>query len=87
MWQERITEKNKEFLFKEYGKTFEEIENMTDKEYDDFTTFLAFEEADATTDDEEMSERERLIGEIIDVICGPYDDDDEEDDDDDYTWE
>lgn len=80
MQKELITDKNRAFLLKEFGKTFEEVEAMSEEELDDFTTQLAFAEADETSD--ETTERETLIGEIIDIICGPYDDDDEGDDDD-----
>lgn len=76
MQRELVTDKNTAFLLREFGKTFEEIENMTDEEYDDFTTVLALAEADEVGD--ELTERGELIGEIIDIICGPYKDEDED---------
>ena len=74
MQKELITDKNRAFLLEEFGKTFEEVEGMSEEEFDEFTTQLAFAEAEETRD--EPTERETLIGEIIDIICGPYDDDD-----------
>jgi hypothetical protein len=77
MWKERIRPEHEVLLRAEFGVTFSEIERMTDDEYDELLDQkLAMAECDE--DDRAnggaLTARGRLIGEIIDILCGPYGD-------------
>lgn len=83
MQKELITEDHRNLLKNDFGVTFEDIENMSDEECDNFIAMkLAMAECDEDdkADGEELTERGKLIGEIIDILCGPYDEDDDEGD-------
>jgi hypothetical protein len=81
MQKELIKPEHEALLKDEFGVTFDDIEKMTDDEYDEFLDEkLAMAECDedGKADGDEPTERGRLIGEIIDILCGPYEDEDEE---------
>lgn len=78
MQTELITDKHRELLLQDFGKTFEELEQMPDDELDDFVIQeLAMAECDEIEafENKEYSDRGQTVSEIIDIICGPYDPD------------
>ena len=71
-----ITDKHREWLKERLNTTFEEVENMSEEQEDEFLTQLAFAEADEVCDETEYID---TASEVVDIICGPYDNVDEED--------
>lgn len=76
MQYELITDKHREWLKNKLNTTFEEIDNMSEDEEDEFLTQLAFAEADEVCDETEYID---IASEVVDIICGPYDYEDDED--------
>ena len=75
MQTQMITDRHRELLMSDFGKTFEDLERMEDGDLEEFLMQkLAMAECDEadTSEDGEPSKRGRLISEIIDIICGPY---------------
>ena len=70
MQYELITDKHREWLKKKLNTTFEEIDNMSEDEEDEFLVQLAFAEADEVCDETEYID---IASEVVDIICGPYD--------------
>ena len=76
MQTELIKDKHRKLLTSDFGKTFEELEKMGEEDLDEFVMQdLGMAECDEIGEDGEPTERGRVIGEIIDIICGPYDPD------------
>ena len=78
MQTELITDRHRELLLQDFGKTFEELEQMSDDELDDFVIQeLAMAECDEieASENKEYSDRGQTVSEIIDIICAPYDPD------------
>lgn len=84
MQTELIEKKHRELLASDFGKTFEDLEKMTEEDLDVFVMQeLGMAECDEIDENGDPTERGQTISEIIDIICGPYDPEaiNEEDDD------
>lgn len=70
MQRELVTEKHDKWIEEVLGVTFDDVEGMTEEELDNLVDKLADMEADAVTS---KSEDVDVICEVVDIICGPYD--------------
>lgn len=77
MQYELIKEKHRKWLKERLDTTFEEVDKMSEEEEEAFLTQLAFAEADEVCDETEFVD---IASEVVDIICGPYDNADDEDD-------